>query len=93
VKAVQVQLPVFIFREGEQFVAFTPALDLSTSAPSQEEAKENFDDAVKVFFEETERLGTTDRVLSELGWQQVEHRWTPPVLVSQEHSKVAVPVG
>lgn len=92
-KVVRVQLPVFIFREGEQFVAYTPALDLSTSAPTFEEVKKNFDDAARVFFEEVEQMGTTDHVLSELGWQKLEHRWTPPAFVSQEHSEVAVPVG
>ena len=34
-----VQLPVSIFREDKHYIAYTPVLDLSTSAKSYEEVK------------------------------------------------------
>jgi predicted RNase H-like HicB family nuclease len=43
---------VAILREGKRFVAYTPALDLSTSGKTQAEAKARFQEAAELFFEE-----------------------------------------
>jgi len=86
-----VQLPVSFLREGKRFIAYTPALDLSTSGKTFEEAKKHFEEASKLFLEELERMGTLDETLSNLGWRKLERRWTPPVLVAQEQSRVRVP--
>lgn len=45
----EVQLPVTIFREDKYFIAYTPALDLSTSGKSYSEVKKRFDEVVKFF--------------------------------------------
>lgn len=86
-----VQIPVSFLREGKRFVAYTPALDLSTSGKTFEEAKKHFEEASELFFEELARMGTLDETLTNLGWRKVERRWAPPVLVAQEQSRVRVP--
>ncbi|MEK7636828.1 MAG: hypothetical protein AAB402_00355 [Patescibacteria group bacterium] len=48
-------LPVSILREGKRFIAYTPALDLSTSGKTFDQAKQRFAEAAELFFEETER--------------------------------------
>ena len=89
--AFQVNLPVAVLREGDQFVAYTPALDLSTAGSTYEEAKKRFEEAVGIFFEETIRMGTLDEVLSDLGWKKAHNEWVPPVVVSQEQQMVRIP--
>lgn len=86
-----VQLPVSFLREGKRFIAYTPALDLSTSGKTFEEAKKHFEEASELFFEELERMGTLDETLTNLGWRKHERHWTPPVLVAQEQSRVRMP--
>lgn len=86
-----VSLPVAILREGKRFVAYTPALDLSTSGKSFAEAKARFQEAAELFFEEVERMGTLHETLLSLGWSKVERQWTPPVVVAQEQSRVRIP--
>ena len=66
----EVNLPVSIFREGEAFVAYSPALDLSTSGETFELVQKRFHVIVGIFFEELERMGTTDKVLESLGWNR-----------------------
>ncbi len=78
----EVSLPITIFKEGKSYVAYSPALDLSTSAPTYEKAQSRFNEAVKIFFKELARRGTTDAVLGELGWQKAKSNWHPPVVVS-----------
>ena len=84
-------LPVSFLRESDQFVAYTPALDLSTSGHTLEEAKKNFTEAVELFFDEIVSMGTLEDVLLDLGWQKKEHSFVPPVVVSQGMESVRVP--
>ena len=77
-----VNLPVTIFKEGKSYVAYSPALDLSTSASTYKKAQTNFSEIVAIFIEELVEMGTLDIVLRELGWQKVKSNWQPPVVVS-----------
>ena len=89
-----IQLPVSIFREGAYFIAYTPALDISTAGKTYSEVKERFNEAVEIFFEETAKKGTLLEILQELGWTKVKKQWHPPVVISHESQEVriAVPV-
>ena len=75
-------LPVTIFKEGKSYVAYSPALNLSTSAKTYEKAQSRFVEVVHIFFEELSDMGTTDTVLSSLGWQKIKSSWRPPVVIS-----------
>jgi len=88
-----VKLPVSISKEGKLFVAYTPALDLSTSAKSYEKAKKRFDEAVSIFFEYTTKNGTLGDVLSDLGWSKIKNQWAPPTIVSQGIEEVRIPAN
>ncbi len=78
-------------REGDSFIAFSPALDLSTSASSFENVRMRFAEAVKIFFAEITKKGTLDDVLGDLGWQKHDKHWEPPYIVSQESELIQVP--
>lgn len=88
---LQFNLPITFLREGKRFIAYTPALDLSTSGRSFEQARKRFADATLIFFEEIVNKGTMDDVLGSLGWQKIERRWQPPVVISQESEMINVP--
>ena len=45
-------LPVSFLKEGDQYIAYTPALDLSTCGQSYEQAKKRFVEAVDIFLAE-----------------------------------------
>lgn len=80
---MSISLPISVFKEGKSYVAFTPVLDLSTSASTYEKAKERFNEAVTIFLEETIKQGTLEENLKNLGWKRVQKKWTPPVTISQ----------
>jgi len=83
-KKINFKIPVTIFKEGNMFVAHTPALDLSTSGKTFAQVRERFSEIIGIFFEEIERMGTTDEVLGGLGWQKVKQEWRPSVPVAHE---------
>jgi len=80
----QINVPVTYFKEGKSFVAYTPALDLSSAGKSLKEAEKNINEAVSIFVEEIIEHGTTDDVLSSLGWKKISKtkQWVPPVFIS-----------
>ncbi len=62
---LQFNLPVTILREGQRYIAYTPALDLSTSGRSFKQAKQRFEELVQVFIEELVKNNTLNKVLSD----------------------------
>ena len=95
-KDLKVSLQVNISKQGKRFVAHSPALDISTSGKSEAEAKSRFTDLIPLFFEELDAAGTTDDVLSELGWKKDgvarTSGWKPPV-TKNEQMQVRIPVA
>lgn len=85
-----VQLPVSIFREGKHFIAYTPALDLSTSGKDYDQVKKRFSEIVGIFFDEVAKKGTLKEVLEDFGWTKVRKQWNPPVLISQESQQIKI---
>ncbi len=90
---VRFALPVSILKEGKYFIAYTPALDLSTSGKNLLQTKKRFEEAVQIFFEEIFEKDTVDEVLAGLGWQKVKQQWMPPVLISQETTNFNIPLA
>jgi predicted RNase H-like HicB family nuclease len=84
-------LPISIIKEDESFIAYTPALDLSTVGDTFEEAQERFVEAVQIFFEEINEQGTVDEALSDLGWKRHDNKLTPPVVVSTITQSFSIP--
>lgn len=90
---LRVSLPVSILKEGKYFIAYTPVLDLSTSARTFEKTKNRFEEIVRIFFEELLEKGTLDEVLSDLGWQKTKKEWVPPFVIAQESESFRIPLS
>ena len=84
-------IPVSVLKEGRRFVVYSPALDLSTSGRTYNEAKKRFGEIVVIFFEELLKKNTLEEALKELGWKKIGSKLMPPVVVSQEYQTIKVP--
>lgn len=83
---ISVGVSVFVLKEDDLFVAYCPALELSSYGKTKKEAKENFSDALKIFIEETQKKGTLEKMLLSLGWtlkQKPQVRYKPPLLTGK----------
>ena len=54
-----------VFEENGMYVGYCPELDVSSCGKCVEEAKENLLEAVRLFSEETEKMGTLEEILEE----------------------------
>ncbi len=90
----EISIPVSILKEGKRFVAYTPALDISTSGKTYEETQKRFSEIVSIFIEEIVKKGTVNEVLRDLGWRKIKTKdklnWAPPVVVSQDTQLIKV---
>lgn len=78
------KLSVTFLKEGKQFIAYSPALDLSTCGKTLEEARRRFAEASLLLLQELHRRGSTEEVLTGLGWKKGRESFTPPLVVGQE---------
>lgn len=91
---VKANIPYFVSKEGSKFVAYSPAIDLSTCGSTEKQARKMFEEAANIFFDEIIEMGTLDDVLTECGWKKVttDNTWSPPTY-KQDFVQIAVGAG
>jgi hypothetical protein len=57
-----------IFKEGATYIAYVPALDLSSCGATDEDARRNIRVAVRGFLKASAEIGTLDEILEESGY-------------------------
>jgi hypothetical protein len=67
-KYIEVQLGVLVFQEEDSYLAFCPALNLSTYGESISDVKDAFDDVLTAYIEECTKMGTLEKDLLSHGW-------------------------
>ena len=85
-------LPVSIFQEGKSFVAYSYAMDLSTSGKNIKQARRRFSEAMQMMIEELVKTKKLDSFLKSQGWTKARKEWDAPRLISPEIEAVAVTV-
>ena len=80
-----------IFKEGEAFIAYTPALDLSTYADNMDDLQKRFSEAVEIFLEIVINKGTLEEVLTDLGWTRKDKTLNPPVFIGSQVKSFNIP--
>ncbi len=75
---MEIQFTTRIFKEGRTFVAHALELDVSSCGGSKEKALRNLKEAVRLFLEEAERMGTLDQILNEAGYSRTRQKITGP---------------
>lgn len=93
----QIQFTCQLFREGDQIVSLCPELNVSSFGDTSEEAEAALYEAVTLFLEECERMGTLDEVLEEAGYslerRQIPvpvEKWIPPRPLKTLHRELAL---
>jgi predicted RNase H-like HicB family nuclease len=75
---------VEIFREGDVYVALCPDLDVSSFGDTIEDTRSSLREALELFLEGCEAMGTLDQVLEEAGFVRQNVDWLPRQPVAAE---------
>jgi len=91
---MQVPYTTELFEEDGQIVALCPELNVSSFGDTVEVALQSLQEAMTLFLEECQRMGTLDIVLEEAGYRRepsVPHRWfyRQPIQINRLEASVA----
>jgi hypothetical protein len=89
---MEIQFTTRVFKEGRSFIAHALELDVSSCASTKEKAIRNLGEAVRLFVEEADRLGTLDRILEEAGYIRRKNQISPPRFVSVQRMSTPLPL-
>jgi predicted RNase H-like HicB family nuclease len=89
---MNLDLTIYITREGRQYVAHAMPLDVVSSGPTPEAAREAVYEAVRAFLLTAAGEGTLEEVLEDCGYERRGDRWVCPDFIALEKHELAVAV-
>ena len=90
---MEIQFTTQIFKEGRTFVAHTPELDVSSCGGTKQKALKNLKEAVRLFLEEAETMGTLGQILEEAGFLKNKRKLEGPKFISIQRVSLPLPVA
>ncbi len=89
---MNLDLTVYVTREGRHYVAHAMPLGVVSSGPTPEAAREAVYEAVQAFLLTAADSGTLEEVLEECGYERQGNRWVCPDFISLEKHELALAV-
>jgi predicted RNase H-like HicB family nuclease len=88
---MEIQFTTQILKEGRTFVANTRELDLSSCGGSRQKALQNLKEAVRLFLEEAEKMGTLQQIPEEAGYLKRKSKLQGPKLITTQRVSLPLP--
>ncbi len=89
---MEIQFTTRIFKEGRTFVAHALELDVSSCGGTKAKAVQNLKQAVRLFLEEAEKIGTLEQILQEAGYTRRKAKIDSPKFISVQRISLPVPL-
>jgi predicted RNase H-like HicB family nuclease len=88
---MNVQITIEVTKKGTWYLARIPELDFISQGRTQEEAKKNLMEVLKIQFDEMRALGTLEDYLNECGFEMKDNEVIPKIeIVGFERSMVSL---
>ncbi len=91
-QTMEIQFTTRIFKEGRAFVAHALELDVSSCGGSKEKALRNLKEAVRLFLEEADKMGTLEQILEEAGYSKTKQKIASPKFISVQRVTLPLPL-
>jgi predicted RNase H-like HicB family nuclease len=90
---MEIQSTIRVFKEGRTFVAHALELDVASCGTTKERALANLNEAVRLFLEEAEKMGTLQQILEEAGYSRRNDSIESPEFISVQRVSVPLPLS
>jgi hypothetical protein len=90
---MEIQSTIRIFKERRTFVAHALELDIASCGGTKEKALKNLKDAVRLFLEEAEKMGTLGQILEEAGYTKRKSAITSPKFIGVQRVSLPLPLA
>jgi len=81
---MQIDYTVQVWQGEGQFIAHAMPLDVASSGPTPEAARQAVDEAVRLFIATAAEQGTLTEVLEDAGYRRVRREWRGPAWLGFE---------
>ena len=89
---MEIQFTTRVFKEGRTFVAHALELDVASCGGTKDRAVSSLKEAVRLFLEEAEKMGTLEQTLAEAGYTRRKATITSPKFVSVQRVSLPLPL-
>jgi predicted RNase H-like HicB family nuclease len=89
---MEIQFTTRIFKEGRPYVAQALELDVSSCGGTKEKALRNLKEAVRLFLEEAEKMGTLEQILEEAGYGKRKQKLASRNFISVQRVTLQLPL-
>jgi len=89
---MEIQFTTQVLKEGTTFVAHTPELDISSCGDTEKAALQNLKEAVRLFLEEADKMGTLNQILEEAGFFKHDDKLEGPEFISTQRISLPLPL-
>ena len=89
---MEIQFTTQIFKEGRTYIAYARELDISSCGSTKDKAARNLKEAVRLFLEQAETMGTLKTILVEAGYKQTRHKLEAPKVISVQRMSLPLPL-
>jgi len=89
---MDIQFTTRVFKEGRTFVAHALELDVASCGGSKERALKNLKEAVRLFLDESEKMGTLGQILEEAGYTRRKTKIDSPKFISVQRISLPMPL-
>lgn len=89
----KIALTVQVWKEGGTHVAYTPELDISSCGKTANQAKSRLREAISLFIEEAEHMGTLSDILEESGFEKQGNNYKPRRILTRERMQLTLPAA
>ena len=87
---MEIQFTSRIFKEGRTYVAHALELDVASGGGNRDTALRNLKEAMRLFLEEAEKMGTLEQILREAGYTKRRQTIASPKVISVQ--RVTLPL-
>jgi len=89
---MEIQFTTRIFKEGRSYVAHALELDVSSCGGTKDKAVKNLKEAIRLFLEEADKMGTLKQILQEAGYTTGKQKIASPKFVSVQRMSLPLPL-
>ncbi len=90
---MEIQSTIRVFKEGRTFVAHALELDVASCGTTKERALKNLKEAIRLFLEEAEKMGTLQQILEEAGYTKRKASVISPKFISVQRVSLPLPLS
>ena len=87
---MEIYVRIEIFKEGDDYVALAPDLNVSSFGDTPDNAMRSIHEALEAFLEECQEMGTMEEVMEESGFSRINDAWEPRKPLSEEKISLAI---